>query len=57
MAYAVWPHPDYNGVPQFLEVIQNGQNITALGALWTHHLVLFSGMDPPLPKGEATYNQ
>ena len=50
-------HSKHYRVPQFLEVIQNAQNITALGALGTPHLAIFSGVDPPLPKGEATYNQ
>ena len=45
-----WPHPDTNGVPQFLDAIQSGHNITALGALGTP-LAIFSGIDPPLPKG------
>ena len=42
---------------QLLDAIQSGQNVLALGALGTPHLVIFSSADPPLPKGEATYNQ
>ena len=52
-----WPHHDNYRVPQFLEAFQDGQNITALGALGTPHLAVFSGTDPPLPKGETTYDQ
>ena len=57
MRPVVWAQPDNYGVPQFLEALQNGQNITALGALGTPYLAIFSGVDSPLPKGEATYNQ
>ena len=55
--YVAQPHPDNYKVPQFLEALQNGQNITALGALGIPHLDIFSGADPPLPKEEATYNK
>ena len=36
----VWSHPDNYGVPQFLEAIQNGQNLTAFGA---PHITVCSG--------------
>ena len=49
--------PKNYGVPQFLEAIHSGQNITVLGVLGTPHLAVFSGSDPPLTKWEATYNQ
>ena len=52
-----WLQPENYGVPQFLEELQNGQNITPLGAMGNPHLAIFSGTGPPLPKGEATYNQ
>ena len=38
-------------------MIQSGQNITVLGTLGTPQLAIFSSVDPPLPKGEATFNQ
>ena len=53
----VHAQPDDYGVPQFLEALQNRQNVAALGSLGTPHLAVFSGADPPFPKGEATYNQ
>ena len=56
MGYVTWPHPDNYEVPQFLEALQNGQNLTALEALGIPWLALLSGTDPP-PKGESTYNQ
>ena len=52
-----WPHPDTFKVHQFLDAIQSGHNVSALGALGIPCLATFSGIDPPLPKGEATYNQ
>ena len=52
-----WLCSDTYGVPQFLEAIQSGKNITAMGALGTLHLAIFSGIDPSLPNGEVTYNQ
>ena len=52
-----WSHLDNYGVPQFLDPIQCGHNITALGTLGTPNLAVFSGVDPPLHKGETTYNQ
>ena len=52
-----WPHPDNYGVPQFLDAIQSGHNIMALRGPGDSCLAVFSGIDPPLPKGEATYNQ
>ena len=57
MGCAGQPHPDNYGVPQFLDAIQSGHNIMAFGPLGTPCLAIFSGVDPPLPKGEATYNQ
>ena len=54
---ATWPHSDSYGVPQFLEALQSGQNLTTLWALETPQLAVPSGADPPLPKGESTYNQ
>ena len=50
-------HPKNYGVPHFLEAIQSGQKIIALGALGTPYLAIFSGSDPPLQKEEAMYNQ
>ena len=50
-------HPKIYWVPQSLEATQSGQNITMLGALGIPCLAVFSGSDPPLLKGEATYNQ
>ena len=52
----VWVQTDDYGVPQCLQALQNGQNVAALGALETLHLTRFSSADPPLPKGEVTYN-
>ena len=49
-----WPHPDNYGVHQFLNAIQSGQNVMVLGTLGTPHFAVFNGLDPPLPKGEAT---
>ena len=43
--------PENYGDPQLLEAIQSGQQITILRALGTHHLVIFSDSDAPLPKG------
>ena len=52
-----WPHPDTYGVHQFLDAIPSGLNFSALGALGTPLLAIFSGVDAPFPKGEASYNQ
>ena len=51
------PHPDNCGVHKFLDAIQSGHNVSALGAIGTPCLAMFSGVDPPLSKGEATYDQ
>ena len=52
-----WPHPDNYRIPQFLDAIQSGHNIMAFWDLGTPHLAICSFVAPPLPKGEATYNQ
>ena len=52
-----WPHHDNYWVPQFLDAFQSGQNSMASWALGTSWLAIFSNVDSPLPKGEATYNQ
>ena len=57
MGHVGWLHPENYGVHQLMDVIQSGQNVSALGALGTPCLTIFSGVDPPLPKGEANYNQ
>ena len=51
------PHPEHYRVHQFLDAIQSGHNVLALGALGTLCLAIFSGLHPPLLKGEATYKQ
>ena len=52
-----WAQPDNYRALQFLEALQNGQNIAELGSLGTPCLAVFSGTDSLLPKGEATNNQ
>ena len=52
MRPVTWAQPDNYGVPQFLEVLQNGQSITALGALGTPHLAIFVVQILPFPRGK-----
>ena len=49
-------HPENYKVHQLLDAIQSGHNVLMLGALGTPHLAIFSGIDPPLSKEEASYN-
>ena len=51
------PHPKNYRLAKFLEAIQSGQNMTAIGTLGTPNWPSLLGSDPSLPKGEATYKQ
>ena len=49
-----WPHPHNYHDPWFLDAIQSGHNIMALGALRIPCLAIFNSVDPPLPKGRPS---
>ena len=57
MGPMAWAQPNNNGDPPFLEAFQNGQNVTAFGALGTPCLAIFRWYGFPSFQGEATYNQ
>ena len=50
-------YPENCGIHQLLDAVQHWHNVSALGALGTPCLAIFSDVDPPLLKWEANYIQ